>query len=69
MYGICSCWNVDVYNSYVLCFQSGGGGGTKMQEEMVEANGSQINMAGKVVVVSKPLYIYIYFWGGEKIMQ
>ena len=42
MYGICICWNVDVYNSCVLCFQSGGGGGTEakvQEEEMVEANG------------------------------
>ena len=57
MYGICICWNVDVYKSCVLCFQSGGGG-TKVQEEVVEANGSQINRVGKVVVVSKPIYFF-----------
>ena len=50
-----------MYMFYVLCFQSGGGGTTKMQEEkgLLKTNCLQVHGTGEVTVVSKPLPLYI----------
>ena len=67
MYGICICWNIDVYISCVLCFQSGGGRAKVKEEEkgVVKTNSLKVDGVGEVVVVSNP----IFFNAGVKIMQ
>ena len=69
MYGICICWNVDVYISCVLCFQSGGGRAKVKEKEkgVVETNSLNVHRAGEVAVVSNP--IYFFFNAGVKIIQ
>ena len=61
MYDICICWNIDVYISCVLCFQSGEGRAKakEKKEGVVEADGQVVHGAGEVVIVSKPIYFFL----------
>ena len=62
MCGICICWSIDVYMSYVLCFQSGGGTAKSQEEKgLVETDCLQVHGAGKVAVVSKALSIFFFY--------
>ena len=62
MCGICTCWNVNMYISCVLCFQSGervGATPPSSEKEMVAAGGDQVHQTWQVEIVSKILCIVL----------